>query len=264
MTTESPATLRRALHVLAVIAAGVAGIGYVAGTRPLPPVTDPIPPIAGEIPSDGLRRVPSYAELGSDDPGRIGERQRTAFGVMLRDRPALTDELPVPDEAARLASLEARAQNRAFDGAPPRIPHPITQMEVSECASCHGDGVRITAGLTAPAMSHEPYASCTQCHVVDEAPMPNAELALRSGPPIDSTFIGLEAPQRGPRAYEGAPPQIPHPTRMREVCGSCHGTLAEGLRTSHPWRQSCTQCHAPSAEFDQGPDSALGPIGAPR
>jgi cytochrome c-type protein NapB len=58
----------------------------------------------------------------------------------------------------------------------------------------------------------------------------------------------------GVRAYTGAPPEIPHSTWMRETCLACHGgTGAEGLRTRHPQRQSCTQCHAPSAGLNQGP-----------
>lgn len=259
----TPVLTQRALHVLAVVAAGLAGIGYLAGTRPLPARDAPIPPSA-HIDGAGFARAPTYTELGSDDRGAIGARQRAAFAAMLADRPAITEELPAPDEAARLASLEARAALRAYDGAPPRIPHPIDQMETESCVSCHDQGVRIGPTTTAPAMSHQRYSSCTQCHVVDAAPMPGAALALASGPPIDSTFVGLAAPERGPRAYDGAPPQIPHPTSMREACASCHGPLAEGLRTSHPWRQSCTQCHAPSAAFDQVPSSALPPIGAPR
>lgn len=260
----SRAVLRRSLHVIVVVAVGLAGIGYLAGTRPLAPVVATIPPPGEELASTGLASAPSYAQLGSDGRSAIGARQRAAFAAMLADRPGITEEHPAPDEAARLASLAERAALRAFDGAPPRIPHQIAQMETSECVSCHGDGVRIAAGLTAPAMSHALHSSCTQCHVVDDAPMPGAELALRSGPPIDTTFVGLAAPERGPRAYDGAPPQIPHPTRMREACASCHGPLAEGLRTSHPWRQSCTQCHAPSAQFDQAPESELPAIGAPR
>ncbi|WP_442485889.1 hypothetical protein [Aeoliella sp. SH292] len=38
---------------------------------------------------------------------------------------------------------------------------------------------------------------------------------------------------------------------MRSDCTTCHGELGkEGLRSSHPWRVNCTQCHAPSRGFD--------------
>lgn len=258
---------QRALHVLAVVVGAVAVAGYFVGTRPLAGGVSGAP--GYEVTRDaadeeGLVPAPSYAELGGDGPGAIAARQQAAFTAMLGNRPApsLDTGLPQRTEAERLATLEARAARRAYDGAPPRIPHDIGQMETGDCVSCHQDGVRIGPRV-APAMSHEAYSSCTQCHVVEEAPMPGAERALETGPPIASTFVGLESPERGVRAWEGAPPQIPHATRMRERCASCHGSLAEGLRTSHPWRQSCTQCHAPSAAFDQGPSSELGEIGAP-
>jgi hypothetical protein len=54
------------------------------------------------------------------------------------------------------------------------------------------------------------------------------------------------------RDYDGAPPTIPHPTLMRGECASCHGVFgADGIKTTHPWRQSCTQCHAMNAVNDQ-------------
>jgi len=39
---------------------------------------------------------------------------------------------------------------------------------------------------------------------------------------------------------------------MREDCMSCHGPQGLfGLRTPHPDRPSCLQCHVPNAELDQ-------------
>jgi cytochrome c-type protein NapB len=39
---------------------------------------------------------------------------------------------------------------------------------------------------------------------------------------------------------------------MRDDCMSCHGPQGLfGLRTPHPDRQSCLQCHVPNAELDQ-------------
>ena len=56
----------------------------------------------------------------------------------------------------------------------------------------------------------------------------------------------------GNRAWSIAPPEIPHRTFMQERCESCHGVNGrDAIRSTHPWRQSCEQCHAPSAEFDQ-------------
>lgn len=142
-------------------------------------------------------------------------------------------------------ALEARARNRAFNGAPPTIPHPIEQRSSTSCVACHGQGVK-TASLRIPRMSHQFLANCLQCHV-ESAPQYAAASSFRQ-----NTFVGLPAPQAGPRAYPAAPPQIPHTTWMRSDCMSCHGYAGlHGIRTTHPWRQNCQQCHAPSSELEQ-------------
>jgi cytochrome c-type protein NapB len=99
-------------------------------------------------------------------------------------------------------------------------------------------------------MSHRYLANCTQCHA-PPPPRPFAEVDAA----VASSFIGLPAPRSGSRAYQGAPPTIPHSTWMRESCLACHGlsTTWSGFESTHPWRTACTQCHAPSATLEQGP-----------
>jgi cytochrome c-type protein NapB len=143
------------------------------------------------------------------------------------------------------AALQSREQNRAFNGAPPTIPHPIDQRSDRACIACHGEGAR-TISLRIPRMSHQLLANCTQCHVESNPQHMTAELFR------ENTFTGLADPAEGPRAFEGAPPMIPHSTWMRTDCMSCHGyTGLQGIRTTHPWRQNCQQCHAPSATMNQ-------------
>jgi cytochrome c-type protein NapB len=90
-------------------------------------------------------------------------------------------------------------------------------------------------------MSHPRLEMCQQCHAA----------APGAAPPPASDFVGLGAAGSGRRAYAGAPPTIPHGAWMREACDSCHGLAgAPGLRTTHPERQSCTQCHAPDASLE--------------
>ena len=147
-------------------------------------------------------------------------------------------------------SVEQRLVRRAYDGAPPVIPHPVEQVSAASCLACHGEG-KIIKDRVAARISHAHYSNCTQCHVpsVGAGP-PLQDLALE--PLAGNSFSGLSTFGKGARAYEGAPPTIPHPTAMRGDCMSCHGPQgAAALRTSHPWRQSCTQCHLPSAELDQ-------------
>ncbi len=137
-----------------------------------------------------------------------------------------------------------RALGRAYDGAPPTIPH---DAAIGACATCHdADGTAIAGVGVAPASPHpaESMAGamqrCRQCHV------PAATGALL----VASRFTGLaQGPWRGSRAMPGAPPTIPHPLQLRGECLSCHagpGARAE-IRTTHPERVRCRQCHVPEA-----------------
>jgi cytochrome c-type protein NapB len=152
------------------------------------------------------------------------------------------------DAQSRDAINAKRALRRAYSGAPPVVPHAIDQQNASSCLVCHGDGMKV-GDVVAPRMSHQTYANCTQCHVesVNRALPPTTDPRAAA-----SLFQGLAAPGPGERAWPGAPPTIPHTTWMRESCTSCHGELADkGLRTSHPWRGNCVQCHSLSADLDQ-------------
>ena len=107
--------------------------------------------------------------------------------------------------------------------------------------------------VVARPMPHANYASCTQCHV------PQVSVAADEAHWLDNDFAGLPAPSAGHRAYPGAPPVIPHSVHMRDNCATCHGwSGADGLKSSHPWRTSCTQCHAPWASRDAQPGADQG------
>lgn len=134
-----------------------------------------------------------------------------------------------------------RAMRRAFDGAPPVVPHgPMG----AECTSCHTrTGIQFGEMGFAPPMPHEAnpgmlgrFARCTQCHVYQQT----TEVF------VASTFDGLRQDlRRGKKQHEFAPPVIPHSTFMRENCVACHtGPAArEPIRCSHPERVRCGQCH---------------------
>jgi len=185
----------------------------------------------------------SYADMAAAVNLR-GEHQRTR----LRDLKAnAADPLAVVEikPGEKQAALAQRAKNRAFNGAPPTIPHAVTQRSAMSCMACHGQGA-LTASLRIPQMSHPFLASCTQCHVESNPQHMQASLFR------ENLFEGLPAPHSGPRAYSGAPPQMPHSTLMRNNCTSCHGPHGQnGIRTTHPWRRNCTQCHAPPAALQQ-------------
>lgn len=238
----------RGMHIALATVIGVAVIGYFAGIgapeeREAPPAVAPAP---SEVPA-----AASYGELRGRSLGpNAGWSSNLAVLAKEREVDPPLEEGEVRETALETALAE-RGERRAFDGAPPTIPHPVAQNQASECLVCHLHGV-VVEGRVASPISHEPYTSCTQCHVTEMSPVPfKGGLDL---PPVasGSDFKGLASKAHGERAYPGAPPQIPHATWMRQECASCHGEHGRaGMRSTHPERQSCAQCHAPSSERDQ-------------
>lgn len=227
------------LYTGAAIAVSVAFIGFVSGTRdPGPP---PLPQ-GGALTAVDADEVPRYASMAAGERGPNGDLYVLDLAAGL---PGVTDEV------VREGDLEAlrakRSARRAYAGAPPTIPHAIDQLRQPTCLACHERGAKIGDRI-APAMSHEPHASCTQCHVPQTSPMTSPPAPALT----ENTFTGIAAPTLGTRAWLGAPPTIPHATWMRERCASCHGVSgASPMRSTHPWRQSCTQCHVPDAASSQ-------------
>ena len=129
-------------------------------------------------------------------------------------------------------SIEQRAAGRAYDGAPPVIPHAIA----GECSTCHDDDGSEIAGVgMAPASPHGRDAAagafrrCRQCHA------PSETTAVM----VASVFKGLpQGAWKGGRATPGAPPTIPHTLQLRENCLACHAGPASRveIRTTHPER----------------------------
>ena len=163
------------------------------------------------------------------------------------------DTVPVPDRwGAVKSSAWARAARRAYDGAPPTIPH---EDFGTSCEACHDRrGVAVSGVGFAPASPHEGTSNagatvrCRQCHV----------FVLGTGLFVANDFVGRgQSLRSGTRATPGVPPTIPHRTLMRENCLACHDGPAarEEFRTSHPERARCGQCHVPVAlrdEFSSG------------
>ena len=154
-----------------------------------------------------------------------------------QDRPMVE----VPGTEGRLKSEAGeRATRRAYDGAPPVIGHEDFGIE---CVGCHDDqGVEVPEVGFAPPMPHAETAGlaessrCRQCHV----------FRVTDAVFVASTFEGLSQDLRhGARQHGNAPPTIPHKVFMRENCAACHtGPAArEEIRTSHPERTRCRQCH---------------------
>jgi len=165
---------------------------------------------------------------------------------------------------------------RAYPGAPPRIPHPLTadEFRTDACRTCHGRGgfsERFSAYV--PVTPHPERGICLQCHVGEDAvigaeapdPDPNARCPMchagNGGPPRDEASATWPTTiwQQLPRLIEGRdPPSIPHDLQFRENCLTCHagpGSVAE-VRTTHPEWANCRQCH-------MAPDPAAGSFTRP-
>lgn len=160
-------------------------------------------------------------------------------GVFERAEYAL-DYANMPIDEKHQRSLDSYYDNRAFNGAPPSILHPVKEersMGGSTCLQCHQNG-----GFTekfnayAPVTPHPEMVNCRQCHVLQ-----NTQNLFK-----ESNFSKISAPIVGiNNAMEGSPPIIPHQIQMRENCLSCHAgpAAASEIRVTHPERINCRQCH---------------------
>lgn len=168
---------------------------------------------------------------------------RTGIADLKSPRNMMAEVIIAADQKAM--ALDRRQQNRAFNGSPPTVPHPIDELSAASCLACHAEGIQL-ATLRIPKMSHQILTNCTQCHIE------NSNWPATDSLSGNNSFVGLPAPTGGPRAFDIAPPMIPHSTWMRVDCMSCHGfTGLQGIRTTHPWRQDCQQCHAPAVDLEQ-------------
>ena len=162
-------------------------------------------------------------------------------------------------------TLEIHRNLRAYPGAPPRIPHGLTDAEFREtrCNSCHARGGYVPRFATyAPVTPHPEFTDCHQCHAADAMtvglgiPRLTADVICGqchvdpdSPPPSLVSLDWPEGtwPELGQRAMEGSPPWIPHSLQLREDCLACHGgpSAVQEIRTTHPEWVDCRACHVP-------------------
>lgn len=242
---------RRGINLLLVTVAALALIGFIVGLDyGVPSHESAATLLPDEPPMTGDQAVvpaTTYARMRSLR-AEAGPRSRSSLDPL---RPVEPDALvaPTPTTEQKLRSLQTRSERRAYNGAPPVIPHAVDQLGADSCLACHAAGIELE-GRTARLAPHPHYENCLQCH----APPPPATLGAADPP--QNRFDGVAAPFEGERAWVGAPPVVPHTTWMRSECLACHGSTGwPGMETTHPWRQNCLQCHAPSARLDLRPPS---------
>ncbi len=135
-------------------------------------------------------------------------------------------------------SLTDYYNRRAYQGAPPTVPHPVDPQSFGgdDCTQCHATGDYVPQlEAYAPIVPHPELLSCNQCHV----PVVSTELF------VETDWQTLAPPTLGDTVLIDSPPPIPHALQLREDCASCHAGPAapEEIRVTHPERESCTQCH---------------------
>jgi len=222
--------------VLLVAGAAVATLGVAAASQSVSVAGQPVPParLDTQIPRGNSRQETITKRLNSPSPRVVPES---------RANPAA-----VPDKlAARVRSMEQRASLRAFDGAPPVVPHSVADLNIQSCLACHADGLK-AGDKVAKMISHTTLTNCTQCHVESQ---PNGDHPNDLS--LGNLFVGLRpSGYGGTRAWAGAPPVMPHTMFMRTNCISCHGEHGyDGWRPDHLSRSNCAQCHVPAAQFEQ-------------
>lgn len=198
----------------------VAGVGVWLGTPELPRGID-----VSEAPAPHLPLRVEAPEAGS-------MRQLTAGEVAY-----LKSVEGAPRTNTR--SLARFLDLRAYSGAPPEIPHEVeltgNEKPGEPCLGCHRNGgYAVTFKAFTPTTPHPELVNCLQCHAEQ-----NATGTFRA-----TTWTKPTA-DRGMRWLSGSPPVTPHGLLMRENCLGCHagpGAVRE-LRTTHPERGNCLQCH---------------------
>jgi nitrate reductase (cytochrome), electron transfer subunit len=205
---------------------------------------------------------------GAAAPGRYGEPIaaeadvfRTHAGVLAIDPSAERIRAAHPRTLATYRSL------RAYPGAPPRIPHGLTpdEFQTGGCNTCHErGGYSQRFGAYVPITPHPEMGACLQCHVGDGQLMaialPGTDPSARcrqchTADGVRWTEATLDwRPMAWPqlaRVVPGRePPAIPHGLEFRGNCLACHAAPAgvAEIRTAHPERANCRQCHLSVSE----------------
>jgi nitrate reductase (cytochrome), electron transfer subunit len=184
-----------------------------------------------------------------------------------RSAPLASSESVRRRSSAHPRTLATFRALRAYPGAPPRIPHGLTsgELRATQCNTCHERGGYVARfAAYAPVTPHPELAACLQCHAIDDA-VAGVALPARGPDAVcrqchDPGRPGVTSAEQpgmwpaAPSAADGRPPVIPHDLELRGDCLACHAgpaAVAE-IRTSHPERTHCRQCHVTSA-VDEAP-----------
>jgi len=141
---------------------------------------------------------------------------------------------------------EKRESLRAYEGAPPVIPHSINRTTSDYCLVCHEKGVIFEAeavvmnqkNAQAKITPHPQWVNCIQCHglrIDDSKFRKNKFMPYR----ITST------PFTKTKDNEGTPPAMPHMLQNHDNCIVCHlsKTAYATIIPEHGETEGCPLCH---------------------
>lgn len=133
-------------------------------------------------------------------------------------------------------------KSRAYQGAPPTIPHEIDGSNIGgkTCLQCHENGGYVDKfKANAPIVPHPDFTNCVQCHVPVKT---NGEFKDSNWEKVRNINIKFSSNQ----ILLTSPPVIPHTVHKNDDCLSCHSGLGiKKIRVTHPERTNCKQCHVP-------------------
>ncbi len=159
---------------------------------------------------NGAKDVASTQVANDELSAAAAQRLRTI------DRPTLVAE---------------RAERRAFEGAPPTIPHDTGALVANaQCMNCHAVGTQYGVNVLHPELTN-----CEQCHVMVKT---------------DKLFVTSDFEPLLTREVEApsnpmGPPYIPHRVQDRASCNICHTDpgAPQALKPLHGDVGNCTMCH---------------------
>jgi nitrate reductase (cytochrome), electron transfer subunit len=96
-------------------------------------------PLSG--PSGTITAAPRYREISATTMGSNRDWS-SAFTALKQPTPHLFDPV-VRTPEMKQAALVDRLRSRAFDTAPPAIPHQIEQQSAATCLVCHANGMQL-------------------------------------------------------------------------------------------------------------------------
>ena len=250
-------------RLILIVVITLAGVGYFVGLGDGVPRGQTPPPIAESLehgaktsregnPTATPPAVParSYDELGRQGPVASSSKPTTVRDLGVA-QVSLSDSVEV-DPSGKKKALAERARLRAYNGAPPMIPHEVGPMDATGCLACHGPGLRV--GTKRAALVPHPYfENCQQCHVASSALFDEVRLTGNS-------FQGSAGADRGRTCLAGGAagdsaldlaarelPELPWAPREPSVSDVASGSaelpaMSRTFGRVRPLRRLCLPC----------------------